>query len=68
MVMSRSIQLLDNSYSIVYLLYPSTHPSDDRHFGSSHVLAVVNSAAANIWVQVSFEMMVPFHTEAQKYD
>ena len=52
----------------MYLLYPSTHPSDDRHFGSSHVLAVVSSAAVNIWVQVSFQIMVLFHTEAQKYD
>ena len=34
------------------------HSSVDRHLGHFHVLAVVNSAATNIGVHVSFQIMV----------
>ena len=34
------------------------HSSADRHFGCFHVLAIVNSAAMNIGIYVSFQIMV----------
>ena len=37
----------------IFLIY-----SSDEHLGGFHVLSIVNSAAVNIWVQVSFSMKV----------
>ena len=34
------------------------HLSVDGHLGSFHVLVTVSSAAMNIWVHVSFQIMV----------
>ena len=34
------------------------HPSADRHLGCSDVLAIVNSAAMNVGVHASFQIMV----------
>ena len=35
-----------------------THSSVDRHLGSSHVLAIVNSAVVKTGVHVSFSILV----------
>ena len=35
-----------------------THPSSNEHLGFFHVLATVNSAAVNVGVHVSFQIMV----------
>jgi len=40
------------AYSYISLI----HSSADGHFGCSHVLAIVNHAAVNIRVHVSFEL------------
>ena len=34
------------------------HSSVDRHLGGFHVVAIVNSAAMNIWVHAYFRMLV----------
>ena len=43
-------------YSIVYMYHFFTHYSVRRHVGCFHVLAIVNSAAMNIGVLVSFKL------------
>ena len=50
---------MDEWYSIVYTYHIFIiHPSIRGGLGCFHVLAVVNSAAVNIWVHVSFRIMV----------
>ena len=45
-------------YSVVYVYHIFIHSSVDGHFGCFRVLAIVNSAAVNIGVRVSFRIMV----------
>ena len=47
------------SYSTVYMYHSFfIHSSDDGHLDFSHVLAIVNHAAMNIWVHVPFSILV----------
>ena len=49
----------NNKYSTVYMCYIFlTHSSVDRHLGCFHVLAIVNRAAMNIGMHVSFLIML----------
>ena len=68
MLISRSIHVAANGmvqfffmaeeYSIVYMYRIFfIHSSVDRHLGCFHVLAIINSAAMNIEVHVSFQIM-----------
>ena len=46
-------------HSIAYMYHIFfIHPSVSGHFGCSHVVATVNSAALNIWVHVSLHIVI----------
>ena len=54
-----SILLMAEWYPIVYMYNISfIHPSIDRNLGCFHILAIVHTAAMNIRVDVSFQIIV----------
>ena len=56
---SNEFFLMAEQYSTVYMYHIFfTHSSVHRHLGCFHVLAVVNSAAVNTGVHVSFSVVV----------
>ena len=44
----------------VYIYHIFIHSSVDKHIGCFHILAIVNSAAVNIGMHVSFELVFFF--------
>ena len=69
MINSRSIDVAANGSILFFFMakYDSIvhmyhiffiHSSAFRHLGCFHVLCIVNSAAMNIWVHVSFQIKV----------
>ena len=56
-VFANSIISLNEKYSIVYVYHIFIHSSVGGRLGSVHVLAVVNSAAVNTGVCISFQIM-----------
>ena len=42
----------------IYIHHIFIHSSVDGHLGCFHVLAIINSASMNIWVDISFQIMV----------
>ena len=56
---SNSFLFMAEKYSIVYMYHAFfIHSSVDRYLGCFHVLAIVNAAAMNVGVHVSFLIMV----------
>ena len=54
-----SFFLVAEKYSIIYMYHIFIYSSVDGHLGCFHVLAIVNSAAVNPGVHVSFELWFP---------